>query len=922
MKKIIFGTFLYFASINVVQSQNLVGKERVNNPIIEQLLDKAVKVSIVHGDTFLQRDLSEYLNFTLGTEHYDEVKELQSDRHNAIGIVKSYFMKAHPSVSTTKKYFELAASEFGVPVSLLMVIGQIENNWTQTGPTIDQGWGIMHLVQNDYCNTLGDAAKLIGASEKALKDNAYQNIRGAAALIAKYAGKQKKSFSSIEDWFPALAKYSGLLNQELREMQAETYLITLKNGVLAPTVWGEMISIESENIDLEKIELSKDNTVGGYNLKITPNDNGSDSIPILTADYGPALAAFTSCNFSAGRNGYIIDTWVNHWIGTGTYAGAISWFQNCTANASAHFVIRSSDGQISQVVEIANTAWHAGATGFPANNRRSIGVEHEATAANPGLWNSNAMLNASATMSCFFQQLYGFPTTQNVSPGICGHNDMPGTSTSCPGTIPWANWFSYFNTACSPGLTNLQVIGSTCVDTNAYFSWGGTSANNWSIDVTASASWASWEVKINVNGNSELGPAGFSNGLTFQSGLTYYWRINDGSTLYYGPSFTIPYCDTIKPTTAISASPTPNATADFASNFTDADNVGGSGVMHQFYQVADYDSIEWRANDNNGFFNDDFNVAIHPDWIDSSGTWNITSSYLNQSDEGNSNTNLFAAFNQNNNNKFLYHYKATISGAGTNKRAGFHYMSDDASQTNRGNSYFVWFRQDNGKLQFYKVNNNTFSLEKDVVYNFNASQEYDYKIVYDKAIGITEVYVDDVFLDSWQDPTPITLGNFISFRSADCAYDVDDLRIYKSRTTSETITVGPSPTNDIRYENNPTTSGRINSIVIDTAHNISIMATEMVDVDFLVTSINDIQNENLSVYPNPFTDNITLTLNIANQVNIILFDVEGRIVLNRNMTPINKKINLELTKYKLNSGLYLLQVTGESISQTIRLIKQ
>jgi Secretion system C-terminal sorting domain len=96
----------------------------------------------------------------------------------------------------------------------------------------------------------------------------------------------------------------------------------------------------------------------------------------------------------------------------------------------------------------------------------------------------------------------------------------------------------------------------------------------------------------------------------------------------------------------------------------------------------------------------------------------------------------------------------------------------------------------------------------------------------------------------------------------------------------------------------------------------------MVDVDFLITSINDIQKEDLSVYPNPFTDNITLTLNTANQVSVTLFDVKGRMVLNQNATPKNKQIQLDLIKYKLNSGLYLLKVTSENITQTIRLIKQ
>jgi len=308
--------------------------------------------------------------------------------------------------------------------------------------------------------------------------------------------------------------------------------------------------------------------------------------------------------------------------------------------------------------------------------------------------------------------------------------------------------------------------------------------------------------------------------------------------------------DTIPPTTFISTSPTPYATVDFISNFTDADNVGGSGVMHKFYQVADFNTTEWRSNNDNAFFNDNFEIAIHPDWIDSSGVWLIVNNKLVQTDENNYNTNIYAALDQNNNSKFLYHYKATVSGVGSDKRAGLHYMIDDASQTNRGNSYFVWFRQDDSKLQFYKVVNNVFTLEKDVVYNYNSGQEYDYKIVYDKGTGITEVYVDNKFIDSWQDSSPITVGNSISFRSGSSKYEIDDLRVYKNRTASELIKVGSASTNDIRYENNPTISGKIRSIAIDTAHNVSTIITEMVVVDF-VTSVNEINGNAVKIYPNP-----------------------------------------------------------------------
>ena len=100
----------------------------------------------------------------------------------------------------------------------------------------------------------------------------------------------------------------------------------------------------------------------------------------------------TPCNFTTNRI-HSIDTWVNHWIGYGTYLGAISRFHDCTQEVSAQFVIKNN-GEITQVVLVANTAWHCGVEGQPYNNSRSIGVEHEATVANPSMWYSEAMLNA------------------------------------------------------------------------------------------------------------------------------------------------------------------------------------------------------------------------------------------------------------------------------------------------------------------------------------------------------------------------------------------------------------------------------------------------------------------------------------------------------------------------------------------------
>ena len=125
----------------------------VNGQFIALPSSPVVRSITPNGDTLLQRDLSDVIgNITTHTDskNHDDGKDYQQWRY--------YLSKPHPGVKTIQKYFNEAAAEFGVPAELLMAIGQVESNWTQIGPGIDRGWGIMHLVQNDYSNTLNEAS--------------------------------------------------------------------------------------------------------------------------------------------------------------------------------------------------------------------------------------------------------------------------------------------------------------------------------------------------------------------------------------------------------------------------------------------------------------------------------------------------------------------------------------------------------------------------------------------------------------------------------------------------------------------------------------------------------------------------------------------------------------------------------------------
>ncbi|MCD6017524.1 MAG: N-acetylmuramyl-L-alanine amidase, negative regulator of AmpC, AmpD [Bacteroidetes bacterium] len=293
--------------------------------------------------------------------------------------------------------------------------------------------------------------------------------------------------------------------------------------------------------------------------------------------------------------------------------------------------------------------------------------------------------------------------------------------------------------------------------------------------------------------------------------------------------------DNTIPTTQINT-PSGWITQNFTTTYTDADNAGGTGIEKSFYLPCHYNGVEWRANGNRGFFQDDFiGTAIHPDWTTSVGTWSIVSGGLVQSDETNSNTNIYATVTQSLSNRYLYCFKGTITGANTNRRAGIYIACDAPSQTQRGNSYMIWFRPDQSAVEFYKSVANTIGLPTySATCNITAGTTYDYKISYDRITGEIKVWQNNLFIASWTDSTPHATGTAVSFRTGNSTFKIDDFKIFRSRATSHTILVGASNTNDLRNENPaPTTpAGKINSITKDNANNLSAIATQTLNIDW------------------------------------------------------------------------------------------
>ncbi|WP_298313576.1 N-acetylmuramoyl-L-alanine amidase [uncultured Aquimarina sp.] len=383
--------------------------------------------------------------------------------------------------------------------------------------------------------------------------------------------------------------------------------------------------------------------------------------------------------------------------------------------------------------------------------------------------------------------------------------------------------------------------------------------------------------------------------------------------------------DTVAPTTAISATGGNTQSGDFTANFNDNDNVG---VTRRFYQALEKYGSNWYANRGNGFFNDNFNV-FYSGYTQGAGNWSINDGHLRQTNTSSDNTKLNTFLSQNSGLPYLYEFSAkTISTTGPRK-FGIHIMSDDVTQSQRGNSYLIWFSGEDNKLRIYETVNNVLNFRAIADISLD-NQWANYKITYSPAFGVLEIFRNNTSLIRWTDTSPIKNGSSISLRTNKTSIEFDDLKVYKFRANqAQSITAGSAVTKDIRRQN-----GKIKSLVRDAAGNWSAPG----NLDITISSLSR-QNPNLVddtklknntpiIYPNPTTgEPLTLTYNATSnqQTEISIWDITGKLLNTMNDKPSeNNQRNLDISGLLENvtSGNYIIKVkNGKNIFYS-RILKQ
>ncbi|WP_163511363.1 N-acetylmuramoyl-L-alanine amidase [Fodinicola acaciae] len=367
--------------------------------------------------------------------------------------------------------FAAAAEKYGVPVSVLLGVSYLESRWDdhRGSPSSAGGFGPMNLTDARYVvahapagnefaddprgderrpsgplpdtgtpaldapsmRTLPEAATLTGLDPAALRTDPAANIAGAAALLARY--QHDLGFSGAEpgDWYGAVARYSGATTGTGARQFADQVFDLIRTGASRQTNDGQHVSLAGTDLRPATGQLAA--------LRLASTTSTTTECP-STVDCDFAPAAYTQTGASKEQYGNY--DWAHRPANLkiqyivihdqeGYYNGTVSWFQNPAAKTSSTYVMRSSDGHITQMVKTSDLAWHAGNWYL---NMHSVGIEHEGFAAAGATWYTEAMYRQSAKLVRYLAQRFDIPLDRRH---ILAHGNVPAL---VPAKIPGMHW--------------------------------------------------------------------------------------------------------------------------------------------------------------------------------------------------------------------------------------------------------------------------------------------------------------------------------------------------------------------------------------------------------------------------------------------------------------------------------------------------
>ncbi len=390
--------------------------------------------------------------------------------------------------TSRQQHFETAAAEFRVPLPVLLGVSYQESLWEgHAGQyNTEGGYGPMNLTDatagmtaggqsgaagradlatpadDPALHTLPAAARLARAPAEQLRTSDLQNIRGGAALLASYERRLTGGTpTDPAQWYGAVARYFRSPDAEAAKRFADDVYATIRTGARRGTADGQRMRLPATSVQPATGQLAL--------LHLRTSASPSPDCPAeLYCRFVPAATT----NYQVANrpsDGLDIRYIVIHDTET-TYQQAIDAFQNPAGGDAANYVMRSSDGEVTQMVPAKDLAFHAGNYWF---NMHSVGIEHEGFAAHGATWYTQAQYLATADLVRYLAARYGIALDRQH---IIGHDNVPGPVDGYVAGMHWDpgpywDWAYFMRLLGSPvdrGLRGVGPVGSVVTITPAF----------------------------------------------------------------------------------------------------------------------------------------------------------------------------------------------------------------------------------------------------------------------------------------------------------------------------------------------------------------------------------------------------------------------------------------------------------------------
>ena len=373
--------------------------------------------------------------------------------------------------TSREQAFARAATEFGVPQSLLEAVSYSWTRWEgHAGQhSTDGGYGPMHLVDASTFerdgrdgtpqgstrlaeDTLGRAADLLGVPAERLREDPETNIRGGAALLAarqKALGGPTGASSDPGAWYATVAEDSASPDRSGAVTFADDVYAVLAAGAARTTADGQRVSLAPTRTTPRRSDITRLQLSDPKQDSRTDCPRGLDCqwLEAPYAQYGPNPGDYGNHDLAHRPATPRLTTIVIHDT-EASWDTTLKLVQDPTYLAW-NYSVRSSDGQVVQHLDPEDVGWHAGNWYV---NAHSIGIEHEGFAAQGATWYSEPLYRSSARLVRHLTAEYGIPRDREH---IIGHDQVPGTT---PATVrgmhwdpgPYWDWEHYFQLMGAP----------------------------------------------------------------------------------------------------------------------------------------------------------------------------------------------------------------------------------------------------------------------------------------------------------------------------------------------------------------------------------------------------------------------------------------------------------------------------------------